>query len=134
MIDRDQMFEPMLEAHPAFASLWGSFVDEWSNDPEGLPHYILISDLVSECCRMLNDGEHEHIRRILAVVERWHTDGDENVQEAATVGFLEGLQNRNLHTGTEPTEFIQFLGPESSYWWTKVERFWTLGELLIDDR
>lgn len=124
----------MLGVHSDFSKLWKEFTDEWSNEPEDLPHYLLISDVVRKCSKMLAEGEKHNVDRVFEVVERWLVEGDPYVREAATVGFIEDLQNVNLHDGTEPRDFIQFLGPESSYWWTKVERFWSHGEPLVDDR
>ena len=134
MIERNQMFEPMLEAHPEFSELWKQFVDQWSSEPEGLPLYILISDVVRECSKMLARGQKYHIGKVLAVVERWLLEGDPYVRQAAIVGFIEDLQNGNIHEGTSPDDFVEFLGPESSFWWLKVERFFSHGEPIVDDR
>ena len=128
------MFEPMLEAHPEFSELWDEFVKEWSSEPEGLPHYVLISDVVRECSKILASGQKYRIRKVLSVVERWLLEGDPYVREAATVGFIEDLQNGNLHEGTTPEDFVEFLGPECSFWWKKVERFFSHGEPILDDR
>lgn len=75
---------------------------------------------------MLEQGKTETFPKIFEVVEQWHIEGDSYVQEAATIGFLEALQNIN----TEPEHFRQFLGPESEKWWDKLNRFWDKGELL----
>ncbi len=77
---------------------------------------------------MLRDGQNEHVTNVLDVVESWLVEGDPYVREAATIGFIEDLQNPNLHTGTKPQDFFQFLGPESKLWWQKVERFWSRDE------
>lgn len=134
MIERSQMFEPMLEAHPEFSELWDEFIKEWLSEPEGLPYYTLISDVVRECSKILATGQKHRIRKVLSVVERWLLEGDKYVREAATVGFLEDLQNGNLHEGTTPEDFVEFLGPECSFWWKKVERFFSHGEPILDDR
>lgn len=134
MIHPDQMFVLILEAYPEFSSHWNEFYDEWSEEPVDFPYYLLISDLVRECSRLLAAGHEAEIRKIFDVVERWHLEGDPYVKEAAVIGFVEDLQNTNLHSGTSPDDFIQFLGPEGLYWWPKVERFWEHGELIVDDR
>ncbi|MCP9481724.1 hypothetical protein NNA36_07080 [Shimia sp. CNT1-13L.2] len=134
MINRDQMFEPILVAYPNFSSKWQEFVDEWAGDPEGLPNYLLISDLVRECSGLLSSGRTKELGQIFEVVETWLIEGEPYVKEAATVGFIEDLQNENLHVGTEPKDFVQYLKPESAFWWRKVEDFWQRGTLLVDDR
>jgi len=134
MIDRDQMFVLMLDAHPGFSELWNEFADKWSKELKGLPYHLLMSDVVRECSKMLAGGQKHHISKILEVVERWLLEGDPYVRNVAIIGFIEGIQNSSVHDGTEPKDFIQFLGPESSFWWRKVDRFWSHGELIIDDR
>jgi hypothetical protein len=134
MIDRSQMFEPLIAVHPNLADTCKRSVDDWSGAPEDFPDYALISDLVTECSRMLAAGLENEIRTVMEVVERWHFEGDQYVREVATIGFLEGLQAKNMHDGTVPEDFITFLGPESAFWWRKVTRFWSHGELIVDDR
>ena len=79
---------------------------------------------------MLTQGKTETFPIIFKVVEQWHIEGDEYVREAATVGFLEDLQNKNIHVNSEPEDFRRFLGPESKKWWDKLYGFWERGELL----
>lgn len=134
MIIRDQMFEPIIVAYPNFYNKWQEFVDEWAGEPKGLPHYLLISDLVRECSGLLSSGRTIELGQIFEVVERWLMEGEPYVKEAATVGFIEDLQNENLHTGTEPKDFVQYLKPECAFWWRKVEDFWQRGTALVDDR
>jgi hypothetical protein len=63
-------------------------------------------------------------------VERWHVEGDSFVSNAATVGFLESLQNgagrkKGQGLGVErATEFEPYLGPVSRTWWEKLYNFW----------
>jgi hypothetical protein len=54
-----------------------------------------------------------------------HIEGDRYVQELATIGFLEDLQNTNMHpTGSSPADFVPFLSPLSRWWWDEVKLFW----------
>ena len=59
------------------------------------------------------------------LVEAMHVRGDSYVQELATVGILEDLQNGNLHhDGTSPNDFVQYLRPISKWWWDELYLFW----------
>ena len=134
MILKSEMFEPLLAAYPAFKEQHDAFMAEWQSDPEGPPNYLLLADLVRDCSMLLTSQRHAEIANIFAVVEDWLLNGEHYVQEAATVGFLEGIQNTNLHKGTAPDDFLPFCGPEALFWWGKVARFWSHGELITDTR
>ncbi len=129
------MFTPILEVCPSFRATWNEFVDEWKDDPDGLPQYLALSDLARHVIDMLERNEIDGVRAIFRVVEAWHLDGDSFVKEAATVGFVEDIQNTGLHKGsTTPNDFLEFLLPETKYWWAKVEDFWEQRKPIIDDR
>ncbi len=134
MITADEMFEPMLAALPGFRPEWEEFVAEWSEDPEGLPHYLALSSLARYLISLLERKDERGLTDAFGVVEIWHVEGDKYVREAATVGLLEDLQNLNLHTTTDAEDFRRFLGPESEIWWDKAERFWSEGRVMTDDR
>jgi hypothetical protein len=126
------MMVPLLEACPSFAPQWTEFLEEWSTSDDK-PLYIVLGTLACHCVAMLAAGDVAGLSRVFAVVERWHLEGDSFVKQAATIGFLETLQNTNIHESTTPEQFEPFLLPESSRWWRKVERFWEYGELITDD-
>lgn len=134
MIERREMFVPLLEAHPELSVIWDPFVGEWKWHQDELPSYIFMPDLVQECSRMLARGQKYHVSKILQVVERWIVEGDAYVSEVATAGFIEDLQNGNHHEGTAPEDFLPLLGPASKYWWKKVDLRRSKGEPLVDDR
>ena len=134
LIEKEKMFVPMLEACPEVGPLWEIFVEEWSDYDDGLPMYLFMGDFVRFCVAIYEDGNTMSLIKIFAVVERWLIEGDAYVSEAAIVGFLETLQNDGLHSATQPSDFMPFLGAEGRYWWGKVEAFWEKGEPLIDDR
>lgn len=124
MINRDQMFEPMLAACPSFATAYQQFCADWKDEPGELPHYIALGDLARHLIDMLREGDTANFQAIFHVVERWHTEGDAYVREAATIGLLEGIQNNAEHQGVDPAAFQPWLGPESKKWWDKLNRFW----------
>ena len=135
VITREQMFDPILEVCPSFQGTWDEYVTEWRDEPDGLPHYLALTDLARHLIAMLQRNETEQLHDVFRVVEDWHLTGDSYVKEAASVGLLEDLQNTNLHgQSTTPDDFLQFLLPETQYWWAKVVDFWGKGEIIVDDR
>jgi hypothetical protein len=134
VIAKDHMMGVLLDACPAFAPQWEAFRDEWREEADDLPLYLVLADFARHLIGMVERGETAGLPAVFAAVERLHVEGEHYVREAATVGLLEGLQNLNLHpNGTDPEQFRPYLGPESARWWDKLYRFWEHGELLTDD-
>ena len=123
MIRREAMFEPLLAADPSFQPRWAEFLAEWGDEPD-LPLYLALSSLAEHLLKRLKGRDTEGFDRIFAVVERWHTEGDAYVSEAASIGLLESLQNLSGGSGRRPTTVEPWLGPESRRWWQKLDRFW----------
>lgn len=141
MITRHEMFEPLLEALPAFRPQWEAFVAEWTDNPHNrtdnprdLPNYLLLGDLADYLAERIQADDTDSVSRALAVCERWLLEGDPYVQEAATVGLLEDLQNRAQRFAIPEVRFTELLGPEGRRWWDKVNAFWSKGELLVDEK
>lgn len=122
-ISRETMFEPLIIADPSFEPRWTKFVAEWEDEPE-LPIYLALSSLARHLLGRLANADTVGFDRIFAVVERWHTNGDAYVREAASVGLLEDLQNLSGGSGKRPETVEPWLGPESRRWWDKLDRFW----------
>ncbi len=91
MLTRQNMFKPLLEALPEARPLWEAFVLQWKDVAEP-PNYLFIGDLASHLTDRLEAGSTREVVAGLAVCERWLTEGDEYVREAAVVGFIEDLQ------------------------------------------
>lgn len=128
-ISREAMFQPLLAAEPDFRPLWEAFLAEWAGEKEP-PLYLALSDLSRFLVARL---EAEHTNRFVAVfgvVERWLTEGDQYVREAAASGLIETLQNTGLYATGRPEAFLAWLGPEALRSWREIEAFWAEGKPL----
>lgn len=130
MIVRTEMFASLLVADPTFEPKWCSFVAEYADEPE-LPYYIVLGDLADHLIGQLERGETGAFGKVFDVIERWHVEGDVYVSEAATIGLLEGLQNRlggndrrKVVNGVRASDFEPYLRPETRRWWDKLYRYW----------
>lgn len=139
-IDRKTMFDPLLKALPSFRPMRQAFIEKWTGNPNNhfdapgnLPEYLLLGDLARWLIGFLEAGDFEDVRLALAVVERWLLEGDPYVKEAATIGFIETLQN-NIEDDDTRQRFFDLFGPEGQHWWKKLDLFWTRGEHLVDER
>lgn len=123
MIVKEEMFKPILEASDGFRPIWNEFLEEWKDDDE-LPQYLALGDLARYISKLISESSDEELKRIFAVIESWHLEGDSYVKEAATVGILEDLQNINVVGEGIPEKVELYLLPESKKWWVKVYEFW----------
>jgi len=58
----------------------------------------------------------------------------EEVDNLATIGYLEGIQNIWANNGINPEEMAKYLGEISLKWWMRLNRFWN-GDIhaLVED-
>ena len=132
-IPRERMFEPLLVADPSFQPAWDRFLEQWRDEEVELPLYLALCDLARHLIGKLAAGDTQAFPAVFDVVERWHIEGDPYVQEAATIGLLEDLQNEGLHQTTGPADFDRWLRPVSRKFWDKVEQFWADGTPIVSD-
>jgi hypothetical protein len=125
MIDGARMMELLLNACPSFEPDWQEFLDDWADNPEPLPYFVALSAFARHLSLVMARGNDQVLRQVFATVERLIGQGDEYVQNAATIGLIEDLQNSNLHRGTTPEQFIPYLLPQSRRWWRKIDILWT---------
>lgn len=132
MIDRAGMMPAITAACPDFTATYDAFVDEWKGEPE-TPDYLALADFSRHIISLLETGDRPRLHAAFETIERLHTDGDHYVREAATIGVLESLQNSNLHSKTQPQQFLEFLRPMSLRYWRKLEDFWERRTIITDD-
>jgi len=125
------MFQPILEVSDGFRPIWNEFLEEWKDDDE-LPQYLALGELARYISSLISESKDEEIKKIFAVIERWHLEGDSYVKEAATVGILEDLQNTNVVGEGVPEKIELYLLPESKKWWLKVYEFWEKGKIISE--
>jgi hypothetical protein len=133
VIDQDQMMGVLLNACPSFAPHWQTFLDEWASHSDELPLYLVLGDFARHVIGFLERHEIDWITNVFTAVECLQNEGDQYVREAMTIGFLENVQNSNLHpNGTDPEQFRQYLGPVTVKFWDKLNRFWQNGEVITE--
>lgn len=131
MITRADMFLSVLQADLTFVPIWKAFVEQWHD--EELPTYLALSELAVHLVQKLESGQTDNLCAVFGAVENWITAGDTYVREAAIVGLVEDLQNRNLYSSCNPSDFHRWLMPETARAWKKVENFWSDGNAISLD-
>lgn len=73
-------------------------------------------------------GEISAVAAAFAVIEREIASSGPQA-ELAIIGFLEDMQNGNLHpTGSRPADLLPYLGPVSRSKWDGLNGFWQAAE------
>ena len=130
MYTKDNMIPALLVVSPSFTPIWNKFINDWKDDAEGLPLYLIFGDLACYIENKITLQNHKELERIFSIVEQWHIKGDSYVKEAATVGLLETLQNTNVVKKESPKIIEKYLLPKSLEQWKKVYEFWEKGVLI----
>jgi len=67
-------------------------------------------------------------------IEELYSYKDEKIENLATIGYLEAIQNVWGNNSTDPEEMVKYLGNISRKWWVKLNRYWD-GDIkaLMDD-
>ena len=112
----------LVAACPSFLPAWNEMQVE-QNKKERL-YYIELASFASHLIKLKTDSKTEEFSEVFGVIERLHIEGDEYVQEVATVGLLEDIQNIAGNQGLERVVFIPYLHPVSKSWWYALNRFW----------
>jgi hypothetical protein len=125
MIAKNEMMSLLLDACPSFRPAWEAWLGTRAASADDLPLYLALAEFARHLIGLLERVETASFPFIFQTVERLQTEGEDYVREAAVVGLLEELQNRNLHQhGTDPEQFRPYLGPESAAAWDELYGFW----------
>jgi hypothetical protein len=125
------MFEPVLLADPSFEQRWAIFQADWSDDLDP-PLYLALQSLAEHILDRLGRRDTSGLAKVFQVVDRWITNGDAYVSEAAVIGLLESLQNnlggndRNYRRadGVTSADVEAYFASATRRWWEKLHRFW----------
>ena len=130
-ISRNEMMSHLLLVRSSFTSKWTDLLSdyvEFSEPGDGEnnapPIYLALSMLADDLIADLEASRTEDFTALFQVVERWVTDGEHYVSEAAVVGLLEDLTDKSRYEKAKPADFVRWLGPESTKWWAEVIDFW----------
>jgi hypothetical protein len=131
MITKEQVIPLLLEACPSFKKHWEKF-----DDKDLL--YVALGEFARHLLQLQLLGQIETFKAVGIMIEHLHLEGDSYVQEAATIGLLEGIQNVWGNNKVESDLFKPYLLPTSRKWWDELNSFWQgerryVGEGLVKD-
>jgi len=114
----EEVDECLLNAFPDFV------IDEVDN---GLPYCVA----GSFAHYLLNAFQNDSIDTLYLAgkfIEELYSYKNIKIDELATVGYLEAIQNVWGNNSVDPEEMVKYLGSTSQKWWIKLNRFWN-GEI-----
>ena len=120
MITRNEIVSAILDACPSFKPVYVALCAD--GDAE-LP-YIVLGRFAYHLVELHQAGSEAEFSDVAELIERMHTEGDDYVREAATIGLLEGIQNHSGVSGFNLVHFRSILRPESQRWWDSINKFW----------
>ncbi len=86
--------------------------------------YVWMGDFVSHLIQAHLNGRTFDVQAAFDVIED-EIASNGAFAELAIVGFLEDVQNANLHQqGSQPNDFIRYLGPASTKAWRALNSIW----------
>lgn len=131
MIYRQEILPLLVKACPSFTGIWDEHKVFYADEENFLP-YVALGEFACHLVELYKSNELSEFENVFAYIEKFHTEGEGYVKEAATIGLLEGLQNVAGNRGVNPMVFEKYLGPVSSKWWNQLNKFWN-GEVEFVD-
>lgn len=124
IIHKRSAAELLHKAIPSFNKNLDKLKMEWKLEGE-IPFYILLSELAEHICSQNKISKlHLNLESLFQSVEILFTYGDDEVREAITIGFLEGLQNRLLYENLPLDIFESYFGVSTKNEWINLIKFW----------
>ena len=103
-------------------SLFPDFVIDEIDD--GLP-YCVAGSFAHYLLEAHKNGSIDTLALAGKFIEELHVHEDEKINELATIGYLEAIQNVFGNNSVDSEEMVKYLGQESKKWWIKLNRFWS---------
>jgi hypothetical protein len=123
MIGKEQMVPMLLAACPSLREAWEASAAEWGGGPSpGV--YIEFGDFVALFLEAYARGDSGCAQAVFDTVETFLSEGDSEIREYATIGFIEAVQNQASRKTFGAEAFLPFLKPRAQAAWKELDEFW----------
>jgi hypothetical protein len=124
-ITENEVMGLLIKGCTSYQARWDKYVlDNYETGEEHLL-YIDLADFASHIVNLYQQNQIAEFPVIFDVIELLHTDGDDIVREAATIGLLEDIQNKLISNRIDTGVFEQYLKEQSLKWWSRLNDFWS---------
>lgn len=114
----------LLKWCPSYQARWDHYIHNSYVPGEVHLLYIDLADFSNHIVVLYKQNQTNEFPAVFNVIELLHTNGDDAVREAATIGLLEDMQNKLLDSEMDMEAFKQFLKNDSLKWWNHLNEFW----------
>lgn len=121
MIEQHEALQALVESCPELSIEVQEHIAEYGNE---LP-YVAAGAIAARLLAFHQQGAVASLQAAATAIEHLLVRGTPWVQEFATVGLLEGIQNVWANGGADPEYFGQYLQPESARRWEGLNNFWS---------
>jgi hypothetical protein len=130
VIQKSQVMPLILARCSGFKPTWEKHQDFWQGEEAGI--YNDLGEFATFIVDAYPRQETETIVAAFRAIEEFLVDGDEEVQTAAAIGFLEDIQTIASNRPYGAAVFVQWLGPKSKGAWAEIEEMWRGKSSLMD--
>jgi hypothetical protein len=130
VIQKIEIMPLVLARCPAFTPTWEKHRLSWEGEEAGI--YNDLAQFATFIVNCYAQGHIEPVVAAFALIEELLVGGDEEVRNAAAIGFLEDIQLIASWRPFKAVVFIQWLGPESKLAWAEIEEMWRGKSSLAD--
>ena len=117
------MLPLLIKACPSFLSTWQEMEKERGQEEPLV--YVELGSFARHLVELYLQGQTTEFAEVFDVVERFHFEGNDYVQNAAVIGLLEDVQNIAGNRKIDREVFVPYLRPMSVAWWQSLNRFWS---------
>lgn len=121
MIEKHEALQSLVESCPELSIEVQEHFAEYGDE---LP-YAAAGAIATRLLALHQQGDVASLQAAAAAIEHLLVRGTPCVQEFATVGLLEGIQNVWASGGADPEKFGQYLQPESTRRWEGLNSSWS---------
>ncbi|HTS11694.1 MAG TPA: hypothetical protein VMH00_06215 [Candidatus Limnocylindrales bacterium] len=124
------MMPMILESCPAFAAAWDKHREFWEGEEAGI--YNDLAEFATFIVNAYEQGNIHLMTAAFAIIEEFFASGDQEVRDAAGIGFLEDVRNIASWRSFGSAAFVPWLGPLSKVAWSEIETMWRGKRSLAD--
>jgi hypothetical protein len=121
MITKDNLTKYILERSDDFKNYLSSSDSDWEDEGD----YTVLAEYSRYVLDLFNEKKEDRLKSSFDLVEDVFINGDQYVQEAITIGFLETLQNNiSWSENVKGETFLPFLSESLKIVWNNLNDFW----------
>jgi len=130
VIQKTEIMPLVLARCPSFTPTWEKHRLLWQGEEAGI--YTDLAEFATFIVDCYAQRDTEPIVAAFALIEELLVGGNEEVRNAAGIGFLEDVRNIASWRPFKAVVFVQWLGPKSKLAWTEIEEMWRGKSSLAD--